>query len=316
MATGPRSGDLRIGLKVCSPFADTVGMYRHGDYTHDYDALAAAAAAQVVPAPSRVLAAGDFHGAYNHINRIVLTAKNAGIDTILQVGDFGYWVHNAKDNRALKSLSRTLVRDGIIIVFVDGNHENFEALLQDRPVVPGTAFRIVAPNILYAPRGARWEWAGVRFLALGGAASADIDHRRAAEAKRRKSEQRTRWFWWHEETITDADVDLAIAGGPVDVLVAHDAPSSSNLKPHVAFVRDGYKEDPATWENRGRVQRVVEHTRPRLVLHGHYHTRYDGECGGFDFSARVKGLGANISKDFADSYIILDLNDIAGERSA
>lgn len=286
-------------------------MYRHGDYTHDPETLAAHAAAQVVPAPSRVLVAGDFHGNYGHIHRICRVAKNAGITTILQAGDFGYWAHQSADNRALGKLSATLVRDEITIVFVDGNHENFEALWQDRPVVPGTPFRVIAPNILYAPRGARWDWDGVRFLALGGAASADIDYRRAAEIKRRKSAQRSRWFWWHEETLTDADVAAAIAGGPVDVLVAHDAPSSSDLKPHVDFVRDGYKEDPVTWDNRARVQRVLEHTKPKIVYHGHYHTRYTGECGGFDFVARCEGLGADIDKVFANSYTILDLKDIS-----
>jgi Icc-related predicted phosphoesterase len=255
----------------------------------------------------KILVAGDVHANFNQLGRLTAVAQAQGISVIAQVGDFGYWPHIAADNRSLRRHNARLAQAGITLVFIDGNHENFEALFQDRPTVPGTPFKVIDTNILYAPRGSSWSWDGVRFLALGGAHSADIPYRRAAERKRRKSAQKSRWFWWAEETLTDEDVERAHTAGRADVLLCHDAPSSSNLKVHVTDVRDGYKEDPDTWDNRARVQRVLESARPKLVLHGHYHTRYSSVCGGFDFETRCEGLGADISKSFADSCIILDL---------
>jgi Icc-related predicted phosphoesterase len=290
-------------LKFTPGIADTMSiMYRHGDYTHDPERLAAIAAACSPPAPAggRVLVAGDVHGNFNHLHQLIARAKTVGINVIAQVGDFGYWPHIASDNRSLTRANRVLARDGIVIVFIDGNHENFEALWQDRPLVPGTPFRVIESNILYAPRGSRWQWDGVSFLAVGGASSSPTD--RAWRAEKEAKRGRKRWLWWHEETLTDADVTAAISGGHADVLLCHDAPSSSDLKPHVEDLR----EDPDTWDNRGRLQRIVEAVRPKLVFHGHWHVRYSGECGGFDFACRCEGLGADIDKEKSNSYVVLD----------
>jgi Icc-related predicted phosphoesterase len=279
---------------------------RHGDYTHDQQRLAAIAAQQPAPtvAGNRLLLAGDCHGDFNFLGWLIACARRHSIDTIVQVGDFGYWPHQADYNRSLRRHARQLVREGITVIFCDGNHENFEALWQPRPLAAGTPFQVVEPNVLYAPRGARWQAGGREIVFLGGATSIDKDWRRAEERKRKKS-QTSRWFWWQEEAIREEDAQLAIAGGPADILICHDAPSSSNLRSYAPELK-GYKADPPTELNRQLLQQVVNALRPELVVHGHWHVRYSGECGGFDWSARCEGLGDNTGKR-ERSVAVLDL---------
>jgi hypothetical protein len=86
---------------------------------------------------------------------------------ILQLGDFGYTL----DAAFMRRVERTLARTGLHLVFVDGNHEAFTYLY--RYPIGGNGLRTLTPHIHQLPRGFRWTWAGVRFLALGGAYSVD-----------------------------------------------------------------------------------------------------------------------------------------------
>lgn len=162
-----------------------------------------------------------------------------------------------------------LTEHNMQLYFVDGNHENFDMLFEKRFNDDGTRF--VRDRITYLPRGYRWNWRGVSFLALGGAKSIDI--RYLTEGKN----------WWPQETITPEDVARSIEGGPVDILVSHDSPASApnSIVDDVdsqlnAMRRFGPNIVRLCTEHRKVLQKVTDVVVPRFIVHGHYHKAMGG----------------------------------------
>lgn len=202
--------------------------------------------------PERVLFLGDTHGNLDSCAAAIQFAKRQSCDAVVQVGDFGYWEHLPEGVEFLDALDAKLSAAGLVLYFVDGNHENHEMLRsQYGPNEDGWTH--VRSHIVYLPRGHRWVWRGWRFLALGGAFS--IDRRRRIKYH----------SWWPEEEITEAEVQAAISGGPVDVMVTHDVPSGADIGPILPVEE--------TELGREKLTRVVEAVQPEIVIHGHYHRR-------------------------------------------
>ena len=211
-----------------------------------------------VSEPGRVLVAGDIHGNSEWAVRHVLrAAKRRGASSILQLGDFGIWP-GRDGRRFLDHLERETAAAGIPWEFVDGNHEDFDQLLAIDPGPDGR--RQVRPHIWHLPRGYRWTWGGRTFLALGGAASPDQADRVPGRS------------WWPQEEITNDDVERCVAGGPIDVLVCHDAPLDVQRGGHWGTVPP--EVAAKVRRSRERLQRVVDTCRPQLLLHGHWHVRH------------------------------------------
>jgi hypothetical protein len=207
--------------------------------------------------PARVAFAGDWHANTRWGVAAIQYAAERGAEVIVQLGDFGYEYRAA----FLDGLDRALGRTGLRLFFVDGNHEDFPVLL--RYPVRSNGLRQLASRIWHLPRGFRWIWGGLRWLALGGAHSVDRPWREPGVS------------WWREEELTDDDVERATAGGPADIMVAHDCPAgvpipgladSAHLWPAEELV--------AAEAHRARVRQVVDAVRPRTIWHGHFHRRY------------------------------------------
>jgi hypothetical protein len=205
--------------------------------------------------PEYVVVAGDWHADAGWAKYVIERAGELlpeGRRVILQLGDFG-----VGSDRFLHVVSRELKRTGAELWFVDGNHENHHQLAALQPGPDGRA--LLCPRVWWLPRGHRWEWHGLRWLALGGAVSLDRVHRREGKS------------WWPEESITQEQVDKAIAGGPADVMVTHDCPMG--LLPPLPV-------PPAWWAaedwdrcytNQGLVRQVMDEVRPSYLMHGHLH---------------------------------------------
>jgi predicted phosphodiesterase len=285
------------------PSVRSNAVQRHGAYVHDFAKLQAWADDWVEPEIKRVLIAGDIHADWGHAQDLVRRAQAEGCQAIFVVGDYGYWPHQDKDRRSEEKLEKALARAGIMLYWVDGNHENYTALNYERPLV-GQGFRIIHPHIVHVPRGTRWEWNGISFLGFGGAHSTDKEWRRQQEAKRKRGQQK-HWFWWPEELITDDDEIRAAQAGDADILFAHDAPAQVYLPRHLpSFNRD----DLMTNMNRDRVGRVLAHSGAKMVFHGHYHQRYETDIEVNRERVRVQGLGRNREKG---SWTVLDLDSLA-----
>lgn len=151
-------------------------------------------------------------------------------------------------------------------LFIPGNHENFDRL---EGVVEefewkkwhGGNVKVIRPSILYLPVGETYEIDGHTFLALGKAASHDIDDgiidpadyetRDEMKAACRELEKRCGGWpfaryrikyesWWPQEVPNIIERDAAIEnleliGNKVDFILTHEAPASM-----VAILSGGY----------------------------------------------------------------------------
>lgn len=256
----------------------------------------------------RVMLLGDTHGDVDFmLNHVIPAAQNENVDRIVQLGDFGYFDHFREVSEELDFLSAELQIAGLKMACIQGNHDNISYLMKNygsNEVDWGfVQFRQAMYFIL---NGTRWEWGGKKFIALGGAYSIDKIHRLKVEAK-------TNWpqsQWFPEEEMSDADLDrILLNRDPVDVMLTHDAPSAANLGVDLKNIQEC---EP----NRHRLQRAVRALQPKLLVHGHFHHRYETEirCGDDGAHTRVIGLGANepsvwsrASFKPSDAWIFLDL---------
>lgn len=213
-----------------------------------------------------VVLAGDWHGNTPQGIRVIDYAVRTDIKTIIQLGDFGIWEN---DKPYLNKLEMRLAKHGITLLFICGNHENFPRLYEKRIMDDGT--RKVRDHIYYLPRGYRFTWEDYSVLALGGAASIDKPFRREGHS------------WWPEELITEEDVQTSIAGGPVDILLAHDSPftaPNSITDDPVGQARAaryfGSDMVGICTDHRKQLQRVTDVVTPKLLFHGHYHMAMSG----------------------------------------
>lgn len=157
---------------------------------------------------------GDVHGNTVFMRSAIERASSRGINTMLQVGDFGYWPHTKSGVNFLNDVERFGAEHNVTVWWIDGNHENHEWLgLKDRLEDETVA---ISEHCRYLPRGHRWEWEGVRFGALGGAFS--IDWRVCVPMV----------SWWPQEVVHLRDVDR-LGSDPLDVLVTHDHPAGFDL---------------------------------------------------------------------------------------
>ena len=242
--------------------------------------------------PARIAVAGDWHGNMRYAPRAVAYAAREGADVIVHLGDLGYYVHSA----AMEVLATQLHRYRMRMLWVDGNHDDHPGIARLAPDQDG--LHPVTDQVWHVPRGYRWIWGDVRFLALGGAHS--IDRRRRTPGV----------DWWPQETITPTQANDAIDAGPADVMFTHDCPAGvvpagleTNLPP------DWLAEEPAADQHRALLGTVVDTVSPAWLWHGHYHARYTTTRLHPVRDCRVDGLGRD--GDFLpDNVMVVDLADI------
>jgi predicted phosphodiesterase len=242
--------------------------------------------------PARIGFAGDWHANTRWATAAVEYAAEHGAGVIVHLGDFGYEFRPA----FLRGLDRALHQANLSLLFVDGNHEAFPTLHQYP--VRANGLREVTERVWHLPRGSRWTWGGVRFLAVGGAYSIDRQWRTPGSS------------WWREEEITDEQVAAAIDGGPADVLVSHDCPAGVVI-PDLADTAEIWPPlDLLRAENhRRQLTRVAEAVRPRWFWHGHYHRRYDLSTDLGYGPVSVRGLDCDATS-LAGNVVVVDLEDL------
>lgn len=240
-----------------------------------------------------VAIAGDWHANTDWAVDTIRDAGGAGAEVIVHLGDFGYEFRA----RYLGAVEAALSESGIELWFVDGNHECFPVL--ERFPLIGDGRRQLTKHVFHLPRGFRWTWSGVRFLAVGGAYSIDRPWRQKDVS------------WWPGETITEDDVATAVAGGPVDVLVAHDCPAGVPM-PWLAESAHMWRQDDiaASDKHRALLARAVEAVEPVWILHGHYHRRYSDVVDLGYGPVRVEGLDCD-DTTFVDNVVVVDLAAMA-----
>jgi Calcineurin-like phosphoesterase len=204
--------------------------------------------------PDRVIVAGDWHGHTNWAKNIVDEAARVECDTIVHLGDFGYWAHTENGRRYLKRLSKHAVEREVTLFFVDGNHENHEMLHHGSP----DQLEQIRTNIYHIPRGFRWTWHDRAWIGIGGAVSVDQNIRVQGRD------------WWPQEELTAFEFRRILNSGPADVVVAHDCPIEVPLTlPETTVYHPDLIEKARKYQE--NMSHLAEFLYPKYWFHGHYH---------------------------------------------
>lgn len=197
-------------------------------------------------------------------------------------GDFGLW----HDNKTERWWLNWLEEKNFTILFVDGNHENFDRLYSEFEVVDfhgGKAHKI-RENIYHLMRGYVFDLCDKKFFAFGGASSHDIDDgildRKDFQSDRElvnEYNRRTRRgkmlrinhvSWWKEEMPSPEEMAFGLKKlndnkNDVDFIVSHCAPS------HVAasISAGTYKPDMLT----NYFETISQTVNFKKWFFGHYH---------------------------------------------
>ena len=160
---------------------------------------------------------GDIHGNPERL----LQGKYKNIfksgDRIIICGDFGLiWggKYACQGRRYLDKLAKLPCE----VLFVDGNHENFD-MLNSFPVAEycGGQVHQIRQNVLHLMRGEIFDFEGRSFFCFGGATSLDKDYRIPYIS------------WWPGEICSKAEEDNALnlleaVNYKVDYVITHTAP--------------------------------------------------------------------------------------------
>ena len=222
----------------------------------------------------RVAVCGDWHGNVGWARTVarVLPYMAPDVTTLLHLGDWWMPATEIDDAFAKTDIDRILV--------TVGNHEPFDQISPLLDEHPGHAVR-VSKLTWYLPRPARLTIGGRRVLSLGGAASVD---------RQSRIEGLT---WFPEEAVTDEHIEAAIAGGPADLMLTHEGPAGTPVRPVREILRTNPHHFPATAReasaaSRARIAEVWDTVRPELLIHGHMHVAAGGKTAD---GRRVASLG-------------------------
>ena len=246
--------------------------------------------------PNRIAIAGDWHADTRYAVEAIEHAAKRNANVVVHLGDFGYRFTDAY----LDALDAALTEFELVLGFVDGNHEAFDALLA-RPVAPD-GLRYLRERIVHLPRGLRWSWGSTTCLAMGGAYSIDRFLRIEGTS------------WWPQETIDTGEMDAAITGGLADVMFCHDCPAGI---PVPGMQRDRYgfppRELAASEANRQRLREIVDHVQPARLWHGHFHHRHQALLHGTGYRTLIDGLGRN-HDPIDNNMVVVNLADLGRHR--
>ena len=195
---------------------------------------------------------GDTHGDIDYKKLLILKEKNLSYaDYLIICGDAGIcWPIETLQYHLY--LYRNI---GCTIIFIDGNHENFE-MLNRFPLVEylGALMHQIDKHIFHVLRGEIMILDNKTFLCIGGAISLDKIYRTPHVS------------WWPEEEITFHDIDNALnnlqaTNNKVDYVVTHciDTPTVTKYF--------NFRRDICT-DQLNFVDRIVEY---KHWYFGHYH---------------------------------------------
>lgn len=144
----------------------------------------------------RVFVCGDTHGLLDvkKIDKLKSKEKLDYDDYLIICGDCGVvW-----DKETVIEYTQYFENVGCNVLFVDGNHENFD-MLKEYPVEiwNGGKIQKISEHIFHLMRGQVFEILGKTFLTLGGADSSDREWRKEHIS------------WWKDERIRPNDIEEA-----------------------------------------------------------------------------------------------------------
>ena len=200
----------------------------------------------------KILFCGDTHGDTNNLKSIIDIAQSNECSIIMVVGDFGIFAKLDECKNFILEIQHYAKLHNVFVHFIRGNHDDTEYL---RSFTKGSTYTTsITENIIYHPNGNVWTFDKLKLFAAGGAISCD-KHRRTLGID-----------YFKDEGIQFEDIGYSLLTGKCDIVVSHDAPYSSDIDSYFDF-----RQDILALENRRMLQRICENTKPKMVIHGHYH---------------------------------------------
>lgn len=186
-----------------------------------------------------ILVTGDTHG---DLSRLLFPNELNKEDYLIVCGDFGaVWYGSEKETERNERLSGLLP---YTLLFVDGNHENFDAL-KKYPVTEwnGGKVQVIANDVIHLMRGQVYTIDGKKLFTFGGAASHDIAngilepddpdfYQKRRNLDRAFAQYRINHYsWWEDELPSKEEMDegirnLAANNWQVDYILTHCTPTS------------------------------------------------------------------------------------------
>lgn len=207
-----------------------------------------------------IFVTGDTHGQHD-FGKLTAFAKGRGnltkSDYMIIAGDFGaVW-----DKDTLEEDLKPYTDLPFTVLFVDGNHENFD-LLDSFSVEQwhGGKVHFVRPDLIHLMRGQVYEIEGKTFFTFGGATSIDRFLRKEGVS------------WWGREKPSFAELDEALInlsryGNKVDFIITHSCDEKALYYPPLrtrATMMNAYPENKLL----SNIEDVVRYGH---WYFGHYH---------------------------------------------
>lgn len=227
---------------------------------------------------------GDTHGDFSRFSKEAFPEQTelTRDDYMIICGDFGgVWCGDERDDKSLDMLAQL----PFTVLFVSGNHENFDALVA-YPVEEwhGGKVQFIRSNVIHLMRGQVFTIEGKTFFTMGGAASHDIsdgvlepdapDFEMQYWMMRRNRAlfRINHYSWWKEEMPSDLEYEearqnLDSCNWTVDYIITHCGPNSVID----IYSRKFYGHDRLT----DFLETVLQKTEYRQWFFGHYHDNVD-----------------------------------------
>lgn len=169
---------------------------------------------------------GDTHGNHDFWKLIQFSDAHPELtknDYLIVAGDFGgVW-----SPKTLESSLRPYQALPFMVLFVDGNHENFDMLNSySAEIWNGGKVHFIKPDIIHLMRGQVFEIEGKTIFTFGGGTSIDKMLRIEGIS------------WWKQELPTYEELDEGIAnlkryGGKVDYIITHSCSERALMYPAI-----------------------------------------------------------------------------------
>ncbi|SET42911.1 metallophosphoesterase family protein [Enterocloster lavalensis] len=226
-----------------------------------------------------IFVTGDCHGDYRKLSSAAFREQKEmdRQDFVIVCGDFGYWDRSRQEEYWMDWLAQK----DFTLLFVDGNHENYD-LLAEFPVQMwhGDKVQMIRENVIHLMRGQMFNLQGRRFFTFGGARSHDIvdgilepdDPELRVKVKRLEGAgalyRINHLTWWKEEMPSEQEYEegrscLEQNGWKCDYILSHCAPSS--VQAQLSCGR--FDTDPLTVY----LEEIKNRCEYRKWFFGHYH---------------------------------------------
>ena len=206
---------------------------------------------------NRVFLTGDKHGDFFDIINFINDYNLGENDYIIVLGDMGlFWRKDKKDAEIFINLYEDSYK--VNLMFIDGNHENFD-LLKQIPLNEN-GIGTISKHIFYLSRGCVFELLGKRFLCMGGADSVDR-FRRIKHLS-----------WWEDEKITNEDISKVNKDIYYDYVLTHAAPQSIVNQNKWQLCKLLLAEDLIDHSSEEKLDEMFQDLKYSHNYFGHYHS--------------------------------------------